>query len=462
VSLRLKFLRTLNGLRKLTSASLRARLLLWSSAITIVLVSIAAIVLERAYAHGLQSEFRQRQQLNIQFLLSAATESGTRLQMPRLIKEPRFNQLQSGLYAVLQNETGVELWRSASANGLDIAALLSREPVQRVGERSYSEQDWAGLPVALYRFDIGWEMGNGSLHKFRWQLIEDLTPYYEQLQKYRTQLWGGLGVLAAVLTATLIVVMQWGLQPVRNLAKEITALQEGQQERLQQEYPLELKPLADNLNQLVEHEQAQRTRYRNTLADLAHSLKTPLAVLRGVDLSQPASAATVTEQVARMEQIVAHQLSRSVVVGRRQMAQPVEVHSIVRRLADALQKVYFDRGVEIRIDIAEAVLFYGDESDLMEVLGNVMDNACKYGNGLVQVHAQSRPARRCSIQIEDNGNGIEGADVKAVLQRGVRADTRETGQGIGLAVVAEIVDLYDGTITISSSDLGGALVELIV
>jgi len=426
----------LRNLRRLTSISLRARLLVWSSAITIVLVSIAAIVLERAYAHGLQSEFRQRQQLNIQFLLSAATESGNRLQMPRLIKEPRFNQLQSGLYAVLQNETGVELWRSASANGLDIAALLSKEPVQRVGERSYSEQDWNGLPVALYRFDIGWEMDNGSLHKFRWQLIEDLTPYNEQLQKYRTQL--------------------------RNLAKEITALQEGQQERLQQEYPRELKPLADNLNQLVEHELAQRTRYRNTLADLAHSLKTPLAVLRGVDLSQPASAATVTEQVARMEQIVAHQLSRSVVVGRRLMAQPVELHTTVRRLADALQKVYFDRGVEIRIDIAEAVLFYGDESDLMEVLGNVMDNACKYGNGLVMVGGESRPSRRCCIHIEDDGNGIEGADVKAVLQRGVRADTREAGQGIGLAVVAEIVDLYDGTITISRSTLGGARVELIV
>jgi two-component system sensor histidine kinase PhoQ len=454
-------LRALRKLLKLTSISLRARLLLWSSVITIVLVSIAAIVLERAYAHGLQAEYRQRQQLNIQFLLSAATESNNRLQMPRLIKEPRFNQLQSGLYAVLQDETGAELWRSASANGLDVTALLLREPVQRVGERSYDELDWAGLPVALYRFDIGWEMGDGGLRKFRWQLLEDLTPYHEQLQKYRTQLWGGLGVLAAVLTATLIVVMQWGLAPVRKLAKEIVALQEGQQERLQQEYPLELKPLADNLNQLVEHEQAQRTRYRNTLADLAHSLKTPLAVLRGVDLSQPASAATVTEQVTRMEQIVAHQLSRSVVVGRRLMAQPVELHGVVRRLSDALQKVYFDRRVEIRIDIAEAVFFYGDESDLMEVLGNVMDNACKYGNGLVLVSAQSQPSRRCCIHIEDDGSGIDGADVKAVLQRGVRADTREAGQGIGLAVVAEIVDLYDGTITISRSSLGGARVELI-
>jgi len=425
-------------------------------------VSIAAIVLERAYAHGLQSEFRQRQQLNIQFLLSAATESDNRLQMPRLIKEPRFNQLQSGLYAVLQDETGVELWRSASAHGLDITSLLLREPVRRVGERSYNELDWSGLPVALYRFDIGWEMDDGSLHKFRWQLIEDLTPYHEQLQKYRTQLWGGLGVLAAVLTATLIVVMQWGLQPVRNLATEIVALQEGRQERLQQEYPLELKPLADNLNQLLEHEQAQRTRYRDTLADLAHSLKTPLAVLRGVDLSQPAAATTVTDQLMRMEQIVAHQLSRSVVVGRRSMSQPVALYSIVRRLADALHKVYFDRGMEIRLDIADTVFFYGDESDLMEVLGNVMDNACKYGKGLVLVNAQTRPSRRCCIHVEDDGNGIDGADVKTVLQRGVRADTRQSGQGIGLAVVAEIVDLYDGSIAISRSSLGGARVELVV
>lgn len=461
----LQGLRKLDGLRmlrRLTSSSLRARLLLWSSAITIVLVSIAAIVLERAYAHSLQSEIRQRQQLSIQFLLSEATEADNRLQMPRLSNDPRFNQLQSGLYALLQDESGAELWRSASAHGLDVAAVLSREPVERVGERSYSELEWAHLPVATYRFDIGWEMEDGSLHKYRWQLIEDLTPYREQLQKYRTQLWGGLGVLAAVLTATLIFIMHWGLRPVRNLAAEIVALQEGRQERLQQEYPLELKPLADNLNQLVEHELAQRARYRNTLADLAHSLKTPLAVLRGVDLSQSDCAATLTGQVTRMEQIVAHQLSRSVVVGRRSMAQPVELYSTVRRLADALQKVYFERGVEIRIDIADSVFFYGDESDLMEVLGNVMDNACKYGKGLVVVGAQSRPSRRCCIRIEDDGGGIDEADAKAVLQRGVRADTLQSGQGIGLAVVAEIVDLYDGSIAISRSSLGGALVELLV
>jgi two-component system sensor histidine kinase PhoQ len=144
------------------------------------------------------------------------------------------------------------------------------------------------------------------------------------------------------------------------------------------------------------------------------------------------------------------------------MAQPVELLSVVRRLSDALQKVYFERKVEIRIDIADTVFFYGDESDLMEVMGNIMDNACKYGKGLVMVGAEMRPSRRCYIRVEDDGGGIESADAKAVLQRGVRADTRQSGQGIGLAVVAEIVDLYDGSIVISRSSLGGALVELVV
>lgn len=449
-------------LHHLASISLRARLLLWSSVITVVLVSIAAIVLERAYASSLQAEIRQRQQLHIQYLLSAATESASSLQMPRLIKEPRFNQPSSGLYAVLQDETGGELWRSASARELDFSPLLSREPVQRVGERRYSERDWGGREVSLYRFDIGWEMNDGSLHKYRWQLIEDLTPYREELGKYRTQLWGGLGALAVVLTATLIVVMQWGLAPVRRLAAEIVALQEGRQERLQQDYPLELKPLADNLNQLVEHELAQRSRYRNTLADLAHSLKTPLAVLRGVDLGSVPAGTTVREQVERMEQIVAHQLSRSVVVGRKSMAQPVNLLPVVRRLADALQKVYYERNVEMRIDIADDVVFYGDESDLMEVLGNVMDNACKYGHGLVLVSATAQASRRCRVVVEDDGNGVAESHSHAVLQRGVRADTRESGQGIGLAVVAEIVDLYDGSIDIRRSPLGGALIEIVL
>jgi len=449
-------------LHHLASVSLRARLLLWCSVITIVLVSIAAIVLERAYASSLQAEIRQRQQLHIQYLLSAATETASSLQMPRLIKEPRFNQPSSGLYAILQDETGGEIWRSASARELDFSMLLSREPVERVGERLYSERDWGDREVGVYRFDIGWEMHDGSLRKYRWQLIEDLTPYREELGKYRTQLWGGLGALAVILTATLIVVMQWGLRPVRNLAAEIVALQEGRQERLQQEYPLELKPLADNLNQLVEHEQAQRSRYRNTLADLAHSLKTPLAVLRGIDLGTLPTGSAVREQIERMEQIVAHQLSRSVVVGRKSMAQPVNLLPVVKRLADALQKVYYERNVEFRIDIPDGVVFYGDESDLMEVLGNIMDNACKYGRGLVLVSAAPQASRHCRITIEDNGDGIDESLSRAVLQRGVRADTRESGQGIGLAVVAEIIELYDGSIDVRRSSLGGALIEIVL
>ena len=141
---------------------MRARLLLWSSVITLASVSIAAFMLERAYAHDLQAEIRQRQQLHIQYLLSVASETNGHLMIPRLVKEPRFNQRQSGLYAVLQDASGTELWRSASASGLDLGNVLSPDPVTRVGEREYSELGWQGTRVAVYRFDVGWRLRMGG------------------------------------------------------------------------------------------------------------------------------------------------------------------------------------------------------------------------------------------------------------------------------------------------------------
>ena len=250
--------------------------------------------------------------------------------------------------------------------------------------------------------------------------------------------------------------MSWGLAPLAQVARDLHAIEEGRQDALQGEYPAEIAGVTRNLKLLLASERAQRERYRTTLADLAHSLKTPLAILRNeastLGVAAP-STATIDEQVERMDQIVGYQLERAVSKAEGPVRTAFDAAIVAAELVAALKKVY----PETRIDLVspDAAPAYGDERDYMEVLGNLLDNACKYGAG------------RACLAIESSGSSIrfvvgnDGAPIPEarrghILERGARLDTAESGQGIGLAVVREIVDRYDGKLEIGVSHLGGA------
>jgi len=214
---------------------------------------------------------------------------------------------------------------------------------------------------------------------------------------------------------------------------------------------------------LLADERRQRERYRNTLADLAHSLKTPLSILKN-EAARPeldeSTGAALNEQVDRMNDIVGYQLERAVASSSALYRASVPVAPVVDKLVTALARVYQDKGVVIDADI-QAENFAGDERDLYELLGNLLDNACKYGGGRVGLALRDR-AERLLIQVDDDGPGIAETNHEQVLRRGARLDTRESGQGIGLAVVAEIVDRYDGKIAIRQAALGGASLQVVL
>lgn len=281
--------------------------------------------------------------------------------------------------------------------------------------------------------------------------------------------------------------LYWGLTPLSKLALDLKSIENGDQEQLSGGYPLELKGLTENLNLLLQHEKRQHSRYRNTLANLAHSLKTPLAVLQGIvdkdKYSQPAlghhnnenndysmqskqdDLSLLGQQVKRMNEIVQHQLQRAVQVGPQSMNKALPVLPITQRMTAIIQKVYFESVQTISVNIAANVVFKGDEGDLMEVLGNLMDNAGKYGNGQISISACNvtiSEQLRCRITVEDNGTGIPKDLASDILQRGVRADQKHQGQGIGLAMVVDIVDQYQGRLNIEASVLGGAKIEVLI
>jgi two-component system sensor histidine kinase PhoQ len=227
--------------------------------------------------------------------------------------------------------------------------------------------------------------------------------------------------------------------------------------------------LTTSLNTLVHNERERRERYRHALDDLAHSLKTPLAVLRGASEASAAPAeldTAVRAQVDRMAEIVDYQLRRASTAGRSVMAATVPVAAVARKVVDALAKAYRDKQVRCRIDIDPALRFHGDEGDLMELLGNLLDNAHKWCRHEVRLEARAlataaAASARLSIRVEDDGPGFPAAEGDRLFERGMRADQVREGHGIGLAVVRDIVRVYEGTVALGKSGaLGGAEVTV--
>ncbi|MEX1198082.1 MAG: ATP-binding protein [Pseudohongiellaceae bacterium] len=451
--------------------SLQHRFLLAFTLTLALFLGLTGVVLDRAFRDSVEAGVAEQLQVQIYVLLAAFEEEQGRFYLGAGIREPRFAQLNSGLYGLVTDRDG-EVLRTASALDQRLPADVVPDDLQR-GEfrfRQLTLDD--GQPFFVSHYTVMWE--NRST-PFVFSVFESTDTYLAEVNSFRASLWSWLGGAALVLLVAQLLLLRWGLAPLRRLAWDIKGIESGDSEALSGDYPQELEAVTDNFNVLISAERKQQARYRTTLGDLAHSLKTPLAVLRaGLDqLQQDGEDGVATqeqlmsmdEQVERMNQIVRYQLQRAVrsEQGTALLARRVNVSDVVRRVTSALEKVYAGQGVRIQCSLDHEVRFPGDERDLMEVVGNVMDNACKYGAGEVHVTARrsDSPGHPLCIVIEDNGPGIPTGNRNRVLSRGARLDTLPRGQGIGLAVVADIVASYGGQIDVDDSELGGARIELV-
>jgi len=256
--------------------------------------------------------------------------------------------------------------------------------------------------------------------------------------------------------------LRWVISPLRQVVADLYAIQDGKADELPHNYPQELQRLTSTLNDLLENEKRQRERHRNSLADLAHSMKTPLAVLRSFaeDRTNMSDPADMIHEVQRLDEMVSYQLQRAVIGGRKAMSSPVRVDEVAEKITRTLNKVYMDKGVDVSLSFSENDLFYGEGQDLFEVMGNLIENAFKYTNTWVKAYSltdDSHRARRCvCFAVEDDGPGIPDSRKAQILSRGMRLDTHEPGQGIGLAMVADVIDTYNGKIEIETNQAGGA------
>lgn len=456
--------------------SLQGRLL---AAITLVLtlfLGLTGFVLDRAFRSSLETGVSQQLQTQLYVLLAAVDESGGEFYFSENLREPRFSQLNAGLYGFISSPGQGELLRTPSALEFMFPALTAADDYGshlNRGETRVSRYD-AGDDEQYFsiNYAVTWENRPQAIV---FTVLESTADYLAEVSAFRTSLFSWLGGLAVLLLVLQLLLLHWGLSPLRRLARDLKKIESGLAESLGAGYPAELTAVTQNLNLLIQSERKQQTRYRTTLGDLAHSLKTPLAVIQGeigacTDVALSAAQRDehrhlVQEQLDRMNQIISYQLQRAVRSGSvGTLASQVNISQTVQKLCRALEKVYADKPVSIEQQIDRRLNFLGDERDLTEVLGNILDNACKYGHGQVKITSAllaSSPLR-VELVIEDNGPGIAAADSERILQRGVRLDTLAQGQGIGLAVVVDIVQSYAGKISVRPSALGGAAIVLLL
>ncbi len=454
--------------------SLQTRLLTAVSVLLAVFLGLTGVVLDRAFRSSVEAGVAEQLQVQLYVLLGAVEEDAGEFYFLEDLREPRFTQLNSGLYALVSSPQQQELLRSPSALERDFDGLFAHWSGLGRGETYFSREVAAdGQEYFIAAYGVVWENGQDQ---YDFVVLESTGTYLAEVNNFRASLWSWLGGVAVLLLVLQVLLLRWGLSPLRRLAQDLKRIEAGASEQLEGAYPHELRPVTENLNLLIKTERKQQARYRETLGDLAHSLKTPLAVIAGVMQGLAAARTstqatvsaeqqrTVEEQLERMNQIVGYQLQRAVKsTGSTALARRVNVHETAARILRALEKVYAQQPREIVCDIDSAIVFLGDERDLMEMLGNLLDNAFKYGRHWLSISARAMqsPVRQLSIVVEDDGPGIPAGQQEFVLQRGARLDTLAQGQGIGLAVVTDIVGSYGGQIDVGSGSRGGARIQLV-
>ncbi|WP_266158973.1 ATP-binding protein [Dyella silvatica] len=441
--------------------SLAARAALATGLVLAAFLGVVGLTLSRINADSVLRDQQDRLENFLTAYLSntEVTRFGKVL-LPDTPPDPSFTRPDSGLYAVALVDNG-PIWKSASAIGRDFSFLKKLEP----GQSQFGPIDTR--TGRLYYYSYGVSMDTPEKKSVRLTLMVAQTEEVLEGQnaEVRRSLVFWLSSLGVMLILLQLILLRWSLTPLRKVATEMTRVERSESERLDSQYPQELTGLTERINAFIDSEREQRARYRNTLADLAHSLKTPLAVIRSrLEAADDTTAlrSDVLDQVRRMDELVAYQLARAATSGRQTFATAVPIPGHAEDLVQSLEKVYAAKNVLCEFDIDEGAVFYGERGDLLELMGNLLENAFKWAGHRVLLVVKMEPQAGRQrpglwISVEDDGPGIDADKVEKVLQRGVRGDERVQGHGIGLSIVQDIIRAYRGDLSVDRSpEFGGA------
>ena len=421
-----------------------------------VLLLLGGFALDRVLSRSIVSSFDAQLEYVLNAMIAASEIGpGGEVRFTRAPADQRFLEPYSGAYFQISGK-GQQDFPSRSL--WDRKLRIDTSHVD--GElHKHDSEEFDGEPLRILERDV---ILPGSSVRWRYQVAQSRDAIDEQIRELRNVLVRSFAVLGFGLLVLAALQAFYGLWPLRRVRREVAAIRSGNQVRISDHFPNEINPLVDEINELLAHSEAQAEEARRHAGNLAHALKTPLTVItNAATANAPDLTETVCREASTMRRQVDHHLARARAIGRRAS---VQARVVVWESAEAVQRAVDTLYPEVTIDLAgdKSVEVRVERQDLDEMLGNLVENAAKYGGGRVFVTVDPAANGFAEIQIEDDGRGIAQAQRDELFTRGARLDTTgKPGTGLGLAIVRDVAEIYGGTITLDESeDLGGLLARL--
>jgi two-component system sensor histidine kinase PhoQ len=414
--------------------------------VLLVFLGLMGFGLNKAFEQSVLSNAEDALKNQVLLLMANIDVIDSQIVVPTVLSEARLSQTDSNLFAQITTPRKGVIWQSESLLGATLPQLQSN-----MGQYNFSKSLAWPKQKAVYvvSFAAEWETEQGDL-PFTVQLAEHQTISLKRLSRYQRQLAIWLGVLGVAFVVLLLAVLSWALNPLVRVTKQVGEIEQGSRQRFDDDYPAEVAILTQNLNQLLNFEQQRINRQKDVLGNLAHSLKTPIAVLSGLSYSNE-NQLDARQQLSAMQNIIDYQLQSASAVGRRRFAKPIEIRDSTQQIINSLSKLYRDKNLSVSFEIAADVVFHGDQGDWMELAGNLLDNAFKWATSKVSITVINTPlgSHRLATRLEvaDDGAGIDQQLKATISQRGVRLDSQTPGHGLGLHIVNGIVEAYDGELS---------------
>ncbi|WP_052732056.1 sensor histidine kinase [Devosia geojensis] len=448
----------LPGLRK---GSIAVRLFWLSAAWLVVALIATGFLLTELYSRALDTSLSETLEFHVESLTGTILETGDPLSEDVRLPDPRFDRPRSGWYWMIRDASGNLVNLSTSVVGIDLPGIS--EPPNAMGVRTGVYEDVFGTEIRAIERTI--TLGPQT---YRITVTGSLSEILRLVDQFRGQAFIVLGAVGAMLAIMSAIVARFALRPIDRLSDAIERVREGDSVGIEGAYPREIAPLAEEVNELLRSNAQIIERARNQVGNLAHGLKTPIAVLRNEAAARngPLSQIVLAES-EKMSTMVATYLERARLAARTSVVgKKADATMIMLRLTRVMRKIHPDVTIAFQRPDASLPWFRGDEADLEEMAGNLLDNACKWSKGQVGVRLSAERGQTGQsgttllVRIDDNGPGLSEEDAKKVLRRGVRLDEKTPGSGLGLDIVKELVDVYGGSLELKRSNLGGLCVEL--
>lgn len=426
--------------------SIRARLLA-SALVWVLLATLAGgWALTYSFRTTAQDAFDARltSLLNVLIGSSEADRNG-RLQLSRPIGDPNFEKVYSGWYWMIQGE-GEPPLRSRSMWDLDVPITMPSVSALPV---VWTTQDSEGRAVRVAAQSV---FLPGRTAPVGFVITGDLEDLQAQYRQFDWMLRIALSALGLGLVIAMLVQVYFGLRPLTRLARDVEAVRTGRADSLPASGTREVDLLVDEVNSLIDHNRRIVERARASASDMAHALKTPLAVIQSIENPDANAQSEQREQIAAMERIVTRHLARAAAAGPGRHA-ATQIAPIVDALTRGLSRVHADRSLQVATSITPELSYAADREDMEEMLGNLVENAYKWAHQRIHIAAASS-GKVMRITIDDDGPGIAGDPARAI-ERGVRLDETTPGTGLGLSIVRDIASIYGGALELTASSLGG-------